>query len=246
MKTMAGALSFACLNRSRTRDAPMPTIASTNSEADNEKNAACGLARDCAREKRLARPRWAVQEHAAGNAGAEPGVALRVLEEVDDLDELLLRLVDAGDVVERDALLPALLEAAGGRPAEATEDAATPGLPPRQPDEEPDQYERGREPEEEAQQKATARIRRARVDDDLLLRQHLRQPGAIDERRNLRLEPVDLDGLVVARWVVRHGLLQLALDRVLTRGDRLDVPGLDLLEEERLVRAPAGDPAARR
>ena len=165
-------------------------------------------------------------------------VALRVLEEVDDLDELLLRLVDAGDVVERDALLPALLEAAGGRPAEATEDAATPGLPPRQPDQEPDQNERGREPEEEAQQKAAARIRRSRVDDDLLLRQHLRQPGAIDERRNLRLEPVDLDGLVVARWVVRRGLLQLALDRVLTRGDRLDVPGLDLLEEERLVRHP--------
>ena len=40
MKTMAGALSFACLKRSRTRDAPIPTIASTNSEADSEKNAA--------------------------------------------------------------------------------------------------------------------------------------------------------------------------------------------------------------
>ena len=66
----------------------------------------------------------------------------------------------------------------------------------------------------------------------------LRQLGAIDERRNLRLEPLDLDRLVVARRVVRRGLLQLALDRVLTRRDRLDVPGLDLLEEERLVRHP--------
>ena len=84
------------------------------------------LARDRACEERLARPGRAVEEHAAGNAGAEPAVALRVLEEVDDLDELLLRLVDAGDVVERDALLPAPLEAAGGRPAEAAEDAARP------------------------------------------------------------------------------------------------------------------------
>ena len=40
MKMIAGAASFACLNRSRTRDAPMPTIASTNSDADIEKNGA--------------------------------------------------------------------------------------------------------------------------------------------------------------------------------------------------------------
>ena len=38
MKTIAGAASFACLNRSRTREAPTPTIASTNSDADIEKN----------------------------------------------------------------------------------------------------------------------------------------------------------------------------------------------------------------
>ncbi len=38
MKTIAGAASLACWKRSRTRDAPMPTIASTNSEADAEKN----------------------------------------------------------------------------------------------------------------------------------------------------------------------------------------------------------------
>ena len=37
MKTIAGAASFACVKRSRTRDAPMPTIASTNSEAAIEK-----------------------------------------------------------------------------------------------------------------------------------------------------------------------------------------------------------------
>ena len=38
MNTIAGAASFACAKRSRTREAPIPTIASTNSEADIEKN----------------------------------------------------------------------------------------------------------------------------------------------------------------------------------------------------------------
>ena len=40
MKTIAGDSFFACRNRSRTREAPTPTIASTNSEADIEKNGA--------------------------------------------------------------------------------------------------------------------------------------------------------------------------------------------------------------
>ena len=38
MKMIAGAASLACLKRSRTRLAPMPTIASTNSDALIEKN----------------------------------------------------------------------------------------------------------------------------------------------------------------------------------------------------------------
>ena len=37
MKMIAGAASFACWKRSRTRDAPIPTIASMNSDADAEK-----------------------------------------------------------------------------------------------------------------------------------------------------------------------------------------------------------------
>ena len=40
MKMIAGEASLACLKRSRTREAPMPTIASTNSEAETEKNGA--------------------------------------------------------------------------------------------------------------------------------------------------------------------------------------------------------------
>jgi hypothetical protein len=40
MKTIAGAAALAWPNRSRTREAPIPTTASTNSEADMEKNGA--------------------------------------------------------------------------------------------------------------------------------------------------------------------------------------------------------------
>ena len=41
MKMIDGAAAFALANRSRTRDAPTPTIASMNSDAAIEKNAAC-------------------------------------------------------------------------------------------------------------------------------------------------------------------------------------------------------------
>ena len=100
MKMIDGAASLACLKRSRTREAPTPTIASTNSEAESEKNGGVGLAGHGAREQRLARPRRPVEQHATRDARAQALVALGVLEEVDDLDELVLGLVDAGDVVE--------------------------------------------------------------------------------------------------------------------------------------------------
>ena len=38
MKMIAGDASLACLKRSRTREAPTPTIASTNSDAEDWKN----------------------------------------------------------------------------------------------------------------------------------------------------------------------------------------------------------------
>jgi hypothetical protein len=41
MKTIEGAVARAWVKRSRTRDAPTPTIASMNSEAEIEKKAAC-------------------------------------------------------------------------------------------------------------------------------------------------------------------------------------------------------------
>ena len=61
-----------------------------------------GLARDRAREQRLAGARRSVQQHALGDPGAERLELLRVLEELLDLVQLLNGLVDPGDVTERD------------------------------------------------------------------------------------------------------------------------------------------------
>ena len=60
------------------------------------------LARDRAGEQRLAGAGRADQQRALGNLAAEPRELGRVLQELDDLLQLLARLVDAGDVVEGD------------------------------------------------------------------------------------------------------------------------------------------------
>ena len=76
MNTIAGAASLACLNRSRTREAPMPTIASTNSDALMEKNGTPRLPRHRAGEQRLARARLPGEQHAARDPAAQPLVLL--------------------------------------------------------------------------------------------------------------------------------------------------------------------------
>ena len=58
-------------------------------------------ARDRLREQRLARSRRPVEQDPSRHTRAEPLEALAVAQEVDDLLELLLRLVEAGDVVPR-------------------------------------------------------------------------------------------------------------------------------------------------
>ena len=73
---------------------------------DAEERHAC-LAGDGAAEQRLARAWRADQQHALGDAGAERGELLGVLEELDDLLQLLLGLFHAGHVLERDGRLVA-------------------------------------------------------------------------------------------------------------------------------------------
>ena len=60
-----------------------------------------GLAGDGARQQGLAGAGRADQQHAARNAPAEPLEFLRIAQKFDDLLEVFLGLVDAGDILER-------------------------------------------------------------------------------------------------------------------------------------------------
>ena len=64
-----------------------------------------GLVRDGLGQQRLAGAGRAVQQHALGHARAELGEVLGVAQELDDLAQLVLGLVDAGDLVPADRRL---------------------------------------------------------------------------------------------------------------------------------------------
>ena len=102
MKMMQGAFLRACSNRSRTRAAPTPTNISTNSEPRDREERHAGLARDGRASSVLPVPGGPTSSMPLGSRRAEPAVALRVLQEGDDLLQLGLGLVDAGDVGEGD------------------------------------------------------------------------------------------------------------------------------------------------
>ena len=120
MKTIDGAFSFASLNRSRTRAAPTPTIASTNSDAAIEKNGTSASPATARASSVLPVPGRPGEQDAVRNATAQPAVLLRIAQEVDDLAELVLGLLDAGDVREGH-LVARRLVAAGARPTERAE-----------------------------------------------------------------------------------------------------------------------------
>ena len=75
------------------------------------------------RQQRLARSRRTDEQHALRHGAAEALVLRGVLQEVDDLDQLVLGLVDAGHVVEGDRRL-LLAVALGAAAAEAEQPAA--------------------------------------------------------------------------------------------------------------------------
>ena len=100
MKMMQGAILRACSNRSRTRAAPTPTNISTNSEPLIEKNGTPASPATARASSVLPVPGGPTSSTPLRHARAEPAVALRVLQEVDDLLQLGLGLVDAGDVGE--------------------------------------------------------------------------------------------------------------------------------------------------
>ena len=73
--------------------------------AGNGEERHVGFARDRARDQRLAGAGRADQQHAARNLAAEPLELAGVAQELDDLLQILLGLVDAGDVLEGDAAM---------------------------------------------------------------------------------------------------------------------------------------------
>jgi hypothetical protein len=64
-----------------------------------------GFARDRARDQRFTGARRADQQHAARNASAKPLELAGITQELDDLLQILLGLVDAGDILERHAAM---------------------------------------------------------------------------------------------------------------------------------------------
>jgi len=193
------------------------------------------LAREGAGQRRLARSGRPVEQYATRDPRAELRVALRVPQEVHDFDELVLGLVDPGDVLEGDSLLLAGSDSAGRRPAEAAKHAAAsaPELATRQPDEERDDEECREEAEQGRDPQRPARVGWLGVDDDVLPVEEVGELSGGDERGNLGLEAGDRHGLGIAGWVIGRLALQIAFDRVLLRADLVDVAGLDLVEEER-------------
>ena len=175
------------------------------------------LARDRAGQQRLAGPGRPVEQHAARDPRAELRVALRVLQEVHDLDELVLGLVDPGHVVEGDSILLAGLDAPRRGAAEAAEHAAAarPALAAEDPDEERHEQDRREEAEQQRAQSDRPVSGGSALTTTFSL---VEQPGelsGIDEGGDLGLEVRDLHRLGVAGRVVGRFLLQLALDRVL-------------------------------
>ena len=195
------------------------------------------LAGDGAGEQGLAGPRRPVEQDAVRDPGPDLRVARRVPQEVDDFDQLVLGLVDAGHVLEVDSLLLIGIDAPGVGAAEAAEDAAPSrsGLAAGDPDEEADDEQPRQEAEDEGPEDRAAGIRRLGVDRHARLGEDVGELGVIDERGDLGLELVDLEGLVTAGRVVARLVLQLPLDRVALRADLADVLRLDLVDEERLV-----------
>ncbi len=188
-----------------------------------------GLAGDRPREQRLARARRAGQQHALRDRCAEPSIAIGVLEEVDDLLELLLDLVDAGDVGERHARLRGVV-ALGLRAPEAHHAAAARARGTAQDvDQQRDDQQRRAERDQDRGEDRAPLDDRARVDLDVLLDQQLEQLVVLRERGLHGLE-----ALLGTLLLELHGLLELALDRVRAPVDLLDVAGLDLLAEERI------------
>ena len=176
------------LKRSRTRLAPTPTNNSTNSEALKEKNGT-PASPATARARSVLPVPGAHQEHAFRCSSPKAGVLLGVLEEVHDLDELVLGLIYACDVLEGDPGALLLVVAPGAASTDAREGAAYAAAlllsTPVEPDVAPDQEQRRTEGEEERLPEATTFLYRLGADLDAVFDQES-PPGQGQRRTEAR------------------------------------------------------------
>ena len=185
-----GAAFFAWSKRSRTREAPTPTIISTNSEADMEKKGTPASPATARASNVFPVPGAPLRSTPRGMRAPSLRYFVGIAEEVDDFGELLLRLLDPGDVVERDALLRGLV-LLRLRASEAAEHAAacTAGAA-HEPDEESEEEQRRPEVEEHRQPPRRLARRRLRDHLDAVLLQQSIELGAVGELGYLGREAV--------------------------------------------------------
>ena len=105
MKMMQGAFFLACSNMSRTRLAPTPTNISTKSEPEMVKNGTLASPAMARASSVLPVPGGPTSSTPRGMRPPRRWNLLRVAQELDDLLQVFLGLVDAGDVLEGDAAM---------------------------------------------------------------------------------------------------------------------------------------------
>ena len=150
MKMMQGAFSWAWEKRSRTRAAPTPTNISTNSEPEMEKNGTPASPATARASRVLPVPGRADQEDTLGYLAPEALKPSRVLEKLDDLAQLLDRLVHTGHVLEID--LDLVLGIYLGLGAAHRHEVGTPARPAHEIEPEDAEDDEERDPEQDLQQ----------------------------------------------------------------------------------------------
>src|SRR4051794_582144 len=101
MKMIQGAFFLACSNMSRTREAPTPTNISTKSEPEMVKNGTLASPATARAISVLPVPGGPTSSPPR-NPSAEPLIFSGIAQEFDDLLQVLLGFIDAGDVLEGD------------------------------------------------------------------------------------------------------------------------------------------------
>ena len=183
MKMIAGDRLRASANRSRTRAAPTPTNISTKLEPVTEKKGTCASPATARASRVLPVPGGPTMSTPRGHHGPGPRVAVGVAQEVDDLADLRLRAVVAGDVVERGGG-PLLVEHLGAGPADAEDALHLAGRAAGEPPPEPDDDDERQQDDDPVQQLGAEAGRRGGAGDLHAVRLELIEQGLAGLRRD--------------------------------------------------------------